>query len=61
RRFEKEMNEAKVDWQAHIYGNTMHAFATPGANDPAAGILHNPVAARRAFVAIQNFLSEVFF
>ncbi len=60
RGFEKEMNEAKVDWQAHVYGNTMHAFAAPGASDPDAGILHNPVAAARAWVAIQNFLSEVF-
>ncbi len=60
RRFEKEMNEAQVDWQAHVYGNTMHAFATPEANDADAVILHNAVAATRAWVAIQNFLSEVF-
>lgn len=60
RRFEKEMNEAKVDWQAHIYGNAMHAFATPGANDPAAGILYNPAASERAWISIQNFLAEVF-
>lgn len=59
RRFEKEMNEAKVDWQAHVYGNTMHAFATPGANDPEAGILYNPTAAARAWIAIENFLDEV--
>lgn len=57
--FEKEMNEAKVDWQAHIYGNAVHAFATPGANDPNAGILYNPVAAKRAWIAIHNFLAEV--
>ena len=57
--FEKEMNEAKVDWQAHIYGDAMHAFATPAANDPAAGILYNPVAAKRAWVTVQNFLAEV--
>ena len=60
KRFEKEMNEAKVDWQAHVYGNTMHAFATPEANDPEAGILYNPAAAARAWVAVQNFLGEVF-
>ena len=34
--------------------------ATPGANDPEGGILHNPVAAARAWIAIQNFLSEIF-
>lgn len=59
RRFEKEMNEANIDWQAHIYGNAMHAFATPGANDPDAGMLYHPVAAQRAWIAIQNFLAEV--
>jgi dienelactone hydrolase len=60
RRFEKEMDEAKVDWQVYIYGDAMHAFATPGANDPDAGILYNPVAAERAWMAIQIFLAEVF-
>lgn len=59
RRFEKEMCEAKVDWQAHIYGNTMHAFAAPEANDPEAGILYNPIVATRAWIAIQNFLDEI--
>ena len=60
RRFEKEMDEGRVDWQAHIYGNTMHAFATPGANDPEAGLLYNPVAAARAWIAVREFLHEVF-
>lgn len=60
RRFEEEMNKIMTDWQIHIYGNAMHAFATPGANDPAAGILYNPVAADRAWIALKNFLAEVF-
>lgn len=59
-RFEKEMNAAKVDWQVHLYGNTMHAFATPEANNPDAGILYNPIAAARAWAATQDFLNEVF-
>lgn len=59
RNFEEEMNRAMVDWQVHTYGNAMHAFATPGANDPEAGILYNPVAANRAWITIQNFLAEV--
>ncbi len=57
KRFEKEMNDAKIDWQTYIYGNAMHAFITPGANAPEAGILYNPFAAKRAWVAIQNFLA----
>lgn len=58
--FEKEMTDAKVDWQAHVFGGAMHAFATPGANDPASGILYNPLAAKRAWLSIHNFLEEVF-
>jgi dienelactone hydrolase len=57
--FEKEMSEAKVDWQAHIYGNAMHAFVVPTANDADAGLLYNPVAAERAWISVQNFLDEV--
>ncbi len=38
----------------------MHAFATPSANDPASGILYNPIAASRAWTAIHNFLDEIF-
>lgn len=59
RDFEEEMNRAMVDWQVHTYGNAMDAFATPGENDPEAGILYNPVAANRAWITIQNFLAEV--
>ncbi|EKE08149.1 MAG: carboxymethylenebutenolidase [uncultured bacterium] len=60
RGFELEMNKAKVDWQAHIYGDAMHAFATPGANDPASGILYHPTVASRAWTATHNFLDEIF-
>jgi len=59
-RFEKEMNDSQVDWQAHIYGNTMHAFATPGANDPTSGLLYNPVSASRAWTSVHHFLDEIF-
>lgn len=60
RRFEQEISKEKVDWQAHIYGNTMHAFATPGSNDPQSGILYNPHSATRAWVSVENFLHEIF-
>lgn len=60
KRFESEMNAAKVDWQTHIYGSAMHAFATPGANDPQLGILYNSTAASRSWFAIYNFLNEIF-
>jgi dienelactone hydrolase len=58
--FENEMNRARVDWQAQIYGGTMHAFATPSANDPISGILYNPISAKRAWLGCHHFLDEVF-
>ncbi|HSX03541.1 MAG TPA: dienelactone hydrolase family protein [Rhabdochlamydiaceae bacterium] len=58
--FEEEMNEAKVDWQVHLYGKAMHAFVTPSAQDPASGLLFDPIYEKRAWRAIQSFLEEIF-
>ena len=49
--FEKEMSEAGVDWQMHVYGGTKHAFTNPLANDPEAGIAYNASAKDRAYQA----------
>jgi len=56
---EQELTDAGADWQIHAYGNTMHAFTNPQANDPAHGTVYNPVAARRAWVVTKDFLDEV--
>ncbi|MGZ5016252.1 MAG: dienelactone hydrolase family protein [Methylobacter sp.] len=58
--FEQEMTEAGADWQLHTYGNTMHAFTNPIANDPASGMVYRPEADRRSWIAMQNFLTEIF-
>lgn len=58
--FEKEMAEQKADWQLHIYGNTMHAFTNPQANDPKMGTVYQPLAEKRAFLTLQSFLKELF-
>ena len=58
--FEKEMNDAGVDWQVHVYGRTMHAFTNPAANNPSFGTVYNEVAEKRAYQSIANFLNEVF-
>lgn len=55
----EELTAAGVDWQAHVYGNTLHAFSDPGANLPELGILHNVVAECRSNQAMHNFLAEV--
>ncbi len=60
RDFANEMTKEKVDWQAHTYSNTMHAFMNPAVNMPEAGLLYNPVSAQRAWHEIQGFLEEVF-
>lgn len=57
--FQREMDEAKIDWQSHVYGNTLHAFANPSANDPSSGILYNPSSAKRAWDATEQFLLEI--
>ncbi|MGZ5011727.1 MAG: dienelactone hydrolase family protein [Methylobacter sp.] len=58
--FEQEMTEAGADWQLHTYGHTMHAFTNPLANDPAFGTVYQPDADRRSWIAMQNFLAEIF-
>lgn len=58
--FEQEMSHAKADWQLHLYGRAMHAFATPSAHDPSSGILYDPISEKRAWKTIQNFLTEIF-
>ncbi len=56
----QELTAAGADWQMHAYGNTMHAFSNPNANDVDLGTVYNAVADRRSWLAMQNFLSEVF-
>jgi dienelactone hydrolase len=58
--FQQEMDKAKVDWQAHLYGNTFHGFAIPTSNDPLSGIMYNPVAAASAWKESELFLKTIF-
>jgi dienelactone hydrolase len=58
--FGHELTAQNVDWQAVLYGGAKHAFITPSANDPAAGIEYHPLAAKRAWTEISKFLCGVF-
>ncbi len=58
--FSNEMTTANADWQMHVYGNTVHAFTNPLANDKNFGTVYNPVADKRSWIAITNFLREIF-
>jgi len=58
--FGEEMSKAGADWQLHGYGNTLHAFTNPEADEPAMGVAYSQAADRRCFQAIENFLAEIF-
>ena len=56
----EELTAMGADWQIHAYGNTMHAFTNPNANDPAFGTVYSEQADRRSWKEMQSFLSELF-
>lgn len=58
--FADEMTAAKVDWQLHMYGNTMHAFTNPQANDPGFGTVYDKQADHRSWIAMREFFKEIF-
>lgn len=45
----EEMTRAKVDWQLHTFGNTMHAFTNPAANNLEMGTVYDERSCKRAF------------
>lgn len=55
-----ELSIAKVDWQAHLFSHTLHAFANPSSNDPAAGLQYNAASANSSWKQAQQFLAELF-
>jgi dienelactone hydrolase len=57
---QKELTESGADWQIHSYGNTMHAFTNPVANDPAFGTVYQADADKRSWLSMKNFLAEIF-
>lgn len=59
--FEKEMRDAKVDWQLVAYGNAVHSFTDKGAgNDNSKGAAYNEKADKRSWQAMQDFFGELF-
>lgn len=58
--FEGEMTKARADWQFHTFGNTLHAFANPEANDPGFGTVYNEAADKRSWILMKNFFHEIF-
>jgi len=58
--FAEELTAMGADWQIHGYGNTLHAFTNPEANDPEFGTVYSERADRRSWMSMQNFLAELF-
>jgi dienelactone hydrolase len=59
--FEREMREAKVDWQMNVYGNTGHSFTNQGAgamNRP--GFFYQPQTDARSWAEMRRFFDEIF-
>lgn len=56
----KELTDAGADWQLHAYGGALHAFTNPEANDRDFGVLYDKTADARSWVAMKNFLEEIF-
>ncbi|PUZ25694.1 dienelactone hydrolase [Chitinophaga parva] len=52
--FRQEMRDSKADWQMDIYADAPHGFTEPGSK------AYNEAAARRSWVAMGNFLDEIF-
>ncbi len=58
--FESEMRDAGVDWQMHLYGNTVHSFTNQAAakrNMPDA-IRYSPESDARSWAAMEELFAE---
>jgi dienelactone hydrolase len=58
--FQKEMRDANVDWQFHIFAGAVHCFAIPTADGSVPGCLYNERAAKRGLAQMHLFFNEVF-
>ena len=56
--FQKEMDDAKVDWEMHLYAGAVHSFTNPDSgNDPSKGMAYDAKADARSWEALKDFLS----
>jgi dienelactone hydrolase len=59
--FQKEMNDAKADWQMVYYSGAVHSFTRKDAgNDPSKGAAYNENADQRSWEAMKAFFNEIF-
>jgi len=55
-----ELSDMGADWQLHAYGSVRHAFTNPAADASGGVTIYNADADRRSWLAMQNFLRELF-
>ncbi|KZN12721.1 dienelactone hydrolase family protein [Marinomonas sp. TW1] len=48
-----------IDFQFFDFGNTVHSFMLPSANNPGQASLFNPLVAKRGFTYLTHFLAEL--
>lgn len=58
--FASEMNAANANWEIDMYGNTLHAFTNPEANDRDFGTVYNQQADNRSWTRMTAFFQEIF-
>ncbi|MFT3692744.1 MAG: dienelactone hydrolase family protein [Kofleriaceae bacterium] len=59
--FQKELSDAKVDWQLISYGGAVHCFTDQSAGtDTSKGCAYDPVADARSWGAMRAFFDEIF-
>jgi dienelactone hydrolase len=59
--FQDEMRQGHVDWQMTYYGDAVHSFTQKKAGtDKTKGAAYNEPAARRSWIAMKTFLTELF-
>jgi dienelactone hydrolase len=59
--FQKEMTDAKADWQMVSYGGAVHAFTQREAgDDPSKGAAYHAAADKRSWQAMKAFFAEIF-
>ena len=59
--FQKEMRDAKADWQMVYYANSVHGFTHKDAGtDNSKGVAYNEKAAQRSWKAMLDFFDEIF-
>lgn len=58
--FQKEMRDAKADWQMIYYANAVHSFSDPDSGtDNSKGAAYNEKAAKRSWEHLLLFLKEI--